>query len=99
LYFKWWTTLSPAAVLSSLPLVYAAYIFVTVTSNLQVISPWMIVFPFYALAQVLVMPPLGALKYFELARRRRQMGRYRFGYRRREVLRVIERVMTYPSGR
>jgi Glycosyl transferase family group 2 len=99
LYFKWWTTLSPAAVLSSLPLVYAAYLFVTVTSNLQVISPWMIVFPFYALAQVLVMPPLGALKYFELARRRRRAGRYRFGYRRREVLRVIKRVMTYPTGR
>jgi hypothetical protein len=36
-----------------------------VTSNLQVISPWMIVFPFYALAQVLVLPPFGALKYFE----------------------------------
>jgi Glycosyl transferase family group 2 len=99
LYFKWWTTLNPAAVLSSLPLVYAAYLFVTVTSNLQVISPWMIVFPFYALAQVLVMPPLGALKYFELARRRRRAGRYRFGYRRREVLRVIKRVMTYPTGR
>jgi len=98
-YFKWWTTLSPAAVLSSLPLVYAAYLFVTVTSNLQVISPWMIVFPFYALAQVLVLPPFGALKYFELARRRRRVGRYQFGYRRREVLRVIARVMTYPTGR
>jgi len=98
-YLKWWTTLRPAAVLSSLPLVYCAYLFVTFTSNLQVASPWMIVFPFYALAQVLVMPPLGALKYFELARRRRSVGRYRFGYRRREVLRVIRRVMTYPTGR
>jgi hypothetical protein len=98
-YFKWWTMLTPAAVLSSLPLVYCAYLFVTVTSNLQVASPWMIVFPFYALAQVLVMPPFGALKYLELARRRRRAGRYRFGYRRREVLRVIVRVMTYPTGR
>jgi len=62
-------------------------------------SPWMIVFPFYALAQVLVLPPFGALKYFELARRRRCVGRYQFGYRRREVLRVIARVMTYPTGR
>ena len=99
LYFKWWTMLSPAAVVSSLPVVYVAYLFVTVTSNLQVLSPWMIFFPFYALAQVLVMPPLGALKYIELARRRRRVGRYRFGYRRDQVLRDIRRVSTYPSGR
>jgi hypothetical protein len=59
----------------------------------------MVVFPVYALAQVLLMPAFGALKYFELARRRRRVGRYRFGFRRREVLRVIRRVATYPSGR
>jgi cellulose synthase/poly-beta-1,6-N-acetylglucosamine synthase-like glycosyltransferase len=99
LYFKWWTMLHPAAVVSSLPVVYAAYLFVTATSNLQVLSPWMIVFPFYALAQVLVMPLLGVVKYVELARRRRRLGRYRFGYRRNEVLRDIWRVTTYPSGR
>jgi Glycosyl transferase family group 2 len=98
-YVKLWTTLSPGAVVSSLPLVYLAYVFVTVISNLQVVSPWMVVFPFYALAQVLVMPPLGALKYFELARSRRRAGRYRFGYRRHEALRVIRRVMSYPTGR
>jgi hypothetical protein len=91
--------LSPGALLSSLPYLYCAYLFVTVTANLQVASPWMIVFPFYALAQVLVMPAFGALKYFELARRRRRVGRYRFGYRRREVLRAVRRVMTYPTGR
>jgi cellulose synthase/poly-beta-1,6-N-acetylglucosamine synthase-like glycosyltransferase len=98
-YVKWWTTMSPRALISSLPFVYLAYVFVTVMSNLQVASPWMIVFPFYALAQVLVMPPLGALKYFELAWRRRSAGRYRFGYRRYEALRVIRRVITYPTGR
>ena len=98
-YSKWWTMLSPAAFVSSLPVVYAAYLFVTATSNLQVLSPWMIVFPFYSLAQVLVMPPLGALKYFELARRRRRIGRYAFGYRRRQILRDVRRVLTYPSGR
>jgi Glycosyl transferase family group 2 len=97
LYFKWWTMLSPASVVSSLPVVYAAYLLVTVTSNLQVLSPWMIFFPLYALAQVLVMPPLGALKYIELARRRRHVGRYRFGYRREQVLRDVRRVRTYPS--
>ena len=99
LYFKWWTMLHPAAIISSLPVVYAAYVFVTATSNLQVLSPWMIVFPFYALAQVLVMPLLGVVKYVELARRRRCLGRYRFGYRRNEVLRDVGRVTTYPSGR
>src|SRR3954451_7567911 len=99
LYFKWWTMLHPGAVVSSLPVVYAAYLFVTATSNLQVLSPWMIVFPFYALAQVLVMPLLGVVKYVELARRRKRLGRYRFGYRRNEVLRDVWRVKTYPSGR
>ena len=98
-YFKFWTMLSPAAFVSSLPVVYLAYLFVTVTSNLQVISPWMIVFPFYSLAQVVVMPPFGALKYLELARRRRRAGRYGFGYRRYEAVRVIRRVVTYPTGR
>jgi cellulose synthase/poly-beta-1,6-N-acetylglucosamine synthase-like glycosyltransferase len=99
LYFKWWTMLHPAGIISSLPLVYAAYLFVTATSNVQVLSPWMIVFPFYALAQVMVMPVLGVVKYVELARRRRHLGRYRFGYRRSEVLRDVWRVTTYPSGR
>ena len=98
-YVKWWTMLSPGAVISSLPYVYGAYLFVTVASNLQVASPWMVVFPFYALVQVLVMPVFGALTYFELAHRRRRVGRYAFGYRRRELLRVIRRVTTYPSGR
>jgi hypothetical protein len=98
-YVKWWTMLSPGALLSSLPYVYCAYLFVTVTANLQVASPWMVVFPFYALVQVLVMPVFGALTYLGLARRRRRVGRYGFGYRRREVLRVIRRVTTYPSGR
>jgi hypothetical protein len=59
----------------------------------------MIAFPVYALVQVLVMPVFGALTYFGLARRRRRVGRYCFGYRRSEVLRVIRRVTAYPSGR
>jgi len=98
-YVKWWTMLSPGALLSSLPYVYCAYLFVTVTANLQVVSPWMVLFPFYALAQVLVMPLFGALTYFRLARARRRIGRYRFTFRRREVLRVVRRVATYPNGR
>jgi cellulose synthase/poly-beta-1,6-N-acetylglucosamine synthase-like glycosyltransferase len=99
LYFKWWNMLSPSEVIADLPRVYVAYLVVTVVSNLQVASPWMLLFPFYAFAQVLVMPLLGVVKYIEVARRKGRIGRYRFGYRRREVLRVVRRVMTYPTGR
>ena len=59
----------------------------------------MVVFPFYALVQVLVMPVFGALTYFGLQSAGGARGRYAFGYRRREVLRVVRRVTTYPSGR
>ncbi|HEY5660969.1 MAG TPA: glycosyltransferase family 2 protein [Gaiellaceae bacterium] len=98
-YVKVWTMLSPAAVVATLPRVYLAYLFATVISNLQVISPWMIVFPFYSLAQVIVMPPLGVVKYVQVARRRRRLGRYRFGFRRHEAIRVVRRVSSYPNGR
>ena len=43
----------------------------------------MIVCPVYSLAQVTVMPLLGAIHYVVLARRKRRLGRYGFGYRRR----------------
>ena len=51
----------------------------------QVLSPWMLVFPFYSLAQVLVMPPIGAAYYFVVAWRRRRLGRYGFGFRRLRI--------------
>jgi cellulose synthase/poly-beta-1,6-N-acetylglucosamine synthase-like glycosyltransferase len=82
LYFKWWTLIDLHGLLSTLPLVILAYILVTAISNLQVLSPWMLVFPFYSLVQILVMPPVGAVHYLVLARRRQTLGRYRFGYRR-----------------
>ena len=41
--------------LRTLPVVIVAYVLVTAISNLQVISPWMLVFPVYALLQVLLM--------------------------------------------
>ena len=82
LYFKWWTLIDLHSLLSTLPLVLLAYILVTAISNLQVLSPWMLVFPFYSLVQILVLPPVGAVHYVVLARRRQTIGRYRFGYRR-----------------
>jgi cellulose synthase/poly-beta-1,6-N-acetylglucosamine synthase-like glycosyltransferase len=83
LYFKWWTMIHVDDLIATLPLVILAYILVTAISNLQVISPWMLVFPLYSLAQIVIMPPIGAAYYVVLARRRGTLGRYRFGYRRR----------------
>src|SRR5215218_983014 len=51
LYFKWWTLIDPHEAARTLPIVMAAYVAVTVMSNLQVISPWMLVFPIYAFLQ------------------------------------------------
>jgi hypothetical protein len=51
-------------------------------SNLQVASPWMLVFPLYALAQSMILPALGALRFLQLARDKKSIGRYRFRYRR-----------------
>ena len=68
LYFKWWTMIHVEDLLSTLPLVLLAYILVTAISNLQVLWPWMLVFPLYSLLQILVMPPVGAVYYVVLAR-------------------------------
>ena len=82
-YFKWWAMLDLRAMAYTLPVVFGAYIFVTAITNLQVLSPWMLVFPAYSLVQVLIMPPIGAVYYVVLACRRGRIGRYGFGYRRR----------------
>jgi len=85
LYFKWWTLISLHELIYTMPLVIVSYIVVTAISNVQVLSPWMLVFPFYSLAQVLVMPPIGAAYYFVVAWRRRRLGRYGFGFRRLRI--------------
>jgi cellulose synthase/poly-beta-1,6-N-acetylglucosamine synthase-like glycosyltransferase len=82
LYFKWWAMIDVGTMIRELPVVIVVYILVTAVSNLQVLSPWMLVFPLYSLAQVLVMPPLGAVYYVVLARRRGTLGRYGFAHRR-----------------
>jgi cellulose synthase/poly-beta-1,6-N-acetylglucosamine synthase-like glycosyltransferase len=83
LYFKWWTMIDVHSLPRTFPIVFAAYVLVTAVSNAQVLSPWMLVFPLYSLFQVVVMPPLGAVWYVVVAVRRRRLGRYEFGYRRR----------------
>jgi len=45
------------------------------------------------------MPPLGVVKYVQVAKRRGRLGRYRFGFRRHEAIRVVRRVSSYPNGR
>jgi cellulose synthase/poly-beta-1,6-N-acetylglucosamine synthase-like glycosyltransferase len=80
--FKWWGMINWHQLPREMPLVLAVYAFVTLITNLQVASPWMIVFPLYSLAQTLVLPPLGVIKYVQSARRAGRLGRYRFGYRR-----------------
>ncbi len=91
-YFKWWSLIDWKAFLFELPLVFLVYAFVTFISNIQVRSWWMIVFPVYALAQSLIMPPLGAVNYVVLARRKGKAGRFRFGYRRGLPAETLERV-------
>lgn len=86
LWFKAWGMIDWSAIPHMLPVLYVAYLFVTVVSNLKVLTPWMMLFPLYALAHSLVMPPLGVYTYVRIAYRRRRLGRYRFGYRRRRPL-------------
>lgn len=81
-WFKAWEMVDWSSIPSMLPVLYVAYLLVTLISNLQVLSPWMVLFPLYALVQSLVMPVLGVYTYGTLACRRRRLGRYRFGYRR-----------------
>jgi hypothetical protein len=76
LSFKW--DFTPAS-LAFLPILVVAYILVTVISNWEVRSPLMVLFPLYALFQVMVMPVLGFVMYIRMGYRLRLWGRYRFG--------------------
>ncbi len=91
-YFKWWSMIDWRALPFELPLILVVYALVTFVSNIQVRSWWMIVFPIYALAQSLVMPPLGACYYIVLAHRKGRIGRFRFAYRRGIPPGTLERV-------
>jgi hypothetical protein len=82
LFYRWWQMVDWSSVPRTLPLIMAVYLVVTLISNWQVRSWWMLAMPLYAGLQGLVMPPLGAITYVRLAWRRRRLGRYRFSYRR-----------------
>jgi cellulose synthase/poly-beta-1,6-N-acetylglucosamine synthase-like glycosyltransferase len=85
LYFKWSHVmhglLDPSKLVVYLPLLLLVYVGVTYAANWQVRSRWMIPFPAYALAQVVLMPFVGAIWFGAQYRRTRNLGRYRFGCR------------------
>ena len=62
-----------------LPFVVLLYTGVCLSSNWTVRSRWMVVYPYYALFQALVLPPLGA------AGTLKPPGRYRIGFRRESL--------------
>lgn len=76
--FEPWHALHVADPISTVPLLYVSYLVVTVIPNMKVASPWMVLFPFFALVQSALMPPVGAISYALLARDKRTLGRYRF---------------------
>jgi len=82
---KWHELVDVGHVAAILPFVVLLYTGVSFFSNWSVRSRWMIVYPYYALFQALVLPPVGAAYYFWLWFRRgtlRPPGRYRIGFRR-----------------
>lgn len=81
-YFKGWHvfTLDLRTLAEYVVLVLGLYVVVTFVANWQVRSPWMILFPAYALFHCLVVPIFGAPYYALLVKRQGGLGRYRFGF-------------------
>jgi cellulose synthase/poly-beta-1,6-N-acetylglucosamine synthase-like glycosyltransferase len=82
---KWHELLDPRHVAAILPFVLLVYTAVSFLSNWSVRSRWMVLYPYYALFQALVLPPLGALYYLWLWCKRGTLappGRYRIGFGR-----------------
>lgn len=86
LWIAKWHELTDAGHLAAiLPFVLLLYTGVCFFSNWSVRSRWMIIYPYYALFQALVLPPLGAAYYLWLWYKRGTLqppGRYRIGFRR-----------------
>jgi len=75
------------ASVSRLPLLIVVYTALTAAANWQVRNRWLVLYPYYALAQALIMPPLVLLYYVRTAIARRSLGRYRIPFRRETWLR------------
>jgi hypothetical protein len=59
-----------------------AYTLACVVTNWPVRSRWMILFPYYSLLQVMVMPWAGSFWFVQYAIRHRKNPRFRFGFAR-----------------
>ena len=73
-YWKWWGMIDLRALPFTLFALWVFYVFWMFVANFQVRSRYMLLMPFYSLAQGLVMPALGALMYVRIARRRGSLG-------------------------
>jgi cellulose synthase/poly-beta-1,6-N-acetylglucosamine synthase-like glycosyltransferase len=65
-----------------LPTLMIAYALACVVTNWPVRSRWMILFPYYSLLQVMVMPLAGSIWFIQYAIRHRKNPRFRFGFAR-----------------
>jgi len=65
-----------------LPTLMVVYTLVCVLTNWPVRSKWMILFPYYSLAQVMVMPVAGSCWFIQYAIRHRKNPRFRFSFGR-----------------
>ena len=65
-----------------LPTLMIAYTVACVVTNWPVRSRWMILFPYYSLLQVMVMPLAGSAWFVQYAIRHRKNPRFRFGFAR-----------------
>jgi cellulose synthase/poly-beta-1,6-N-acetylglucosamine synthase-like glycosyltransferase len=82
---KWHELADAGHIAAILPFILLLYTGVCFLSNWSVRSRWMVIYPYYALFQALVLPPLGAAYYFWLWYLRGTLqppGRYRIGFRR-----------------
>ncbi len=82
---KWNELVDVRHVTTILPFVVLLYTGVCFFSNWSVRSRWMIIYPYYALLQALVLPPIGAVYYLWLWCKRGTLappGRYQIGFKR-----------------
>ena len=80
-YWKWWGLIDIRALpFTMLAPLWVFYVIWTLGANFQVRSRYMLLMPFYALTQGMLMPLLGAVTYIRLAHKRQSLGRYHYGY-------------------
>jgi cellulose synthase/poly-beta-1,6-N-acetylglucosamine synthase-like glycosyltransferase len=82
LYWKAQDNLHPGRLAVYLPTLMLAYTLACVVTNWPVRSRWMILFPYYSLLQVMVMPWAGSFWFVQYAIRHRKNPRFRFGFAR-----------------